>query len=36
MLTSASWADGLAVVDCGRTLDIGETVEYLPFSSLLG
>ena len=36
MLTSASWADGLAVVDCGRTLEIGETVEYLPFSSLLG
>lgn len=36
MLTSASWADGLAVVDCGRTLEIGEAVEYLPFSSLLG
>ena len=36
MLTSASWAEGLALVDCGRTLDIGETVEYLPFSALLG
>ena len=36
MLTSASWADGLALVDCGRTLEAGETVEYLPFSALLG
>jgi molybdopterin molybdotransferase len=35
MLTSASWADGLALVDCGRTLEAGETLEYLPFSELL-
>lgn len=35
MLTSASWAEGLALVECGRTLEAGETVEYLPFSELL-
>jgi len=36
MLTSASWAEGLAIVECNRTLEEGETVEYLPFSELLG
>ena len=36
MLTSACWADGLALVDCGRTLDEGDVVDYLPFSTLLG
>ncbi|MHA3885578.1 molybdopterin molybdotransferase MoeA [Stutzerimonas degradans] len=36
MLTSASWADGLAIVERERTLEEGETVEYLPFSALLG
>ena len=36
MLTSASWAEGLALVECNRTLGEGETVEYLPFSELLG
>jgi molybdopterin molybdotransferase len=35
MLTSASWADGLAIVECNRTLGEGETVDYLPFSELL-
>ena len=35
MLTSASWAEGLAIVECNRTLGEGETVEYLPFSELL-
>jgi molybdopterin molybdotransferase len=34
MLTSACWADGLAVVECGQKLQEGEQVEYLPFSSL--
>jgi molybdopterin molybdotransferase len=36
MLTSATWADGLAIVECGRTLAEGELVQYLPFSELLG
>jgi len=36
MLTSASWAEGLAIVECNRTLAEGEIVEYLPFSELLG
>ncbi|MGE4405214.1 molybdopterin molybdotransferase MoeA [Pseudomonas sp.] len=36
MLTSASWAEGLAVVECNRTLEEGQPVEYLPFSELLG
>jgi molybdopterin molybdotransferase len=36
MLTSASWAEGLAIVEPNRTLEAGETVEYLPFSELLG
>ena len=36
MLTSASWAEGLAIVERNRTLEEGETVEYSPFSELLG
>ena len=36
MLTSAIWADGLAIVECQRTLAEGELVQYLPFSELLG
>ena len=35
MLTSACWADGLALVECGQTLAEGATVDYLPFSQLL-
>lgn len=35
MLTSACWADGLAVIDVGRTLEQGELIDYLPFSELL-
>jgi molybdopterin molybdotransferase len=35
MLTSATWAEGLAIVDCQRTLEAGELIEYLPFSELL-
>jgi len=35
MLTSASWAEGLAIVESNRTLGEGETVDYLPFSELL-
>lgn len=35
MLTSACWADGLALVECNHTLEEGESVEYLPFSALL-
>ncbi|MBF7728678.1 molybdopterin molybdotransferase MoeA [Pseudomonas sp. N040] len=36
MLTSACWADGLALVEAGQLLDAGEAVAYLPFSALLG
>jgi molybdopterin molybdotransferase len=35
MLTSATWAEGLAIVECNRTLEEGESVNYLPFSELL-
>jgi molybdopterin molybdotransferase len=34
MLTSACWADGLAVVEAGRILKVGELVDFLPFSEL--
>lgn len=36
MLTSACWADGLAVVEAGRILKAGEPVDFLPFSELAG
>jgi len=36
MLSPASWAEGLAIVESNRTLEEGEIVEYLPFSELLG
>ena len=36
MLSSACWADGLAVLECQRTLQPGDWVDYLPFSELLG
>lgn len=35
VLTSTSWADGLAVVPIGETIAAGDLVEYLPFSELL-
>ena len=35
MLSSASWADGLAIVECNRTVAEGEPVGYLAFSDLL-
>lgn len=35
MLSSASWADGLAIVEANRTLVEGESVGYVPFSELL-
>lgn len=35
MLTAACWADGLAIVECQRTLDVGELVDFLPFDNLL-
>ncbi len=35
MLTSACWADGLAVIDVGRTLEQGDLIDYLPFAELL-
>lgn len=35
MLSSASWASGLAVIAEGRTVQFGDLVPYLPFSDLL-
>jgi molybdopterin molybdotransferase len=34
-LTSLTWANGLVVLDEGRTLQAGETVPFIPFSELL-
>lgn len=34
MLRAASWADGLAVVEAGRTLRVGEPVPFLSFAEL--
>lgn len=36
MLGSACWADGLALVEIGQTLEEGALVDYLPFNALLG
>lgn len=35
MLNSASWADGLAIVESNRTLVEGESVGYVPFTERL-
>lgn len=35
MLTAACWAEGLALVECDRTLMAGELIDFLPFSALL-
>lgn len=35
VLTSLSWADGLAIVPIHTKVKVGDTVEYLPFSGLL-
>lgn len=35
MLTGLCWADGLAIVEVGRTLAAGDTVDFLPLDSLL-
>ena len=35
-LTSLTWANGLVVLDEGRTFEAGETVLFIPFSELLG
>ena len=35
VLSSAVWADGLALVEAGTTVSIGQSLPYLPFSSLL-
>ena len=36
MLSSAVWADGLAVVPVGGTVSPGDTLSFLSFSGLLG
>lgn len=35
MLTSACWADGLALVEVDQTLEEGDLLDFLPFSALL-
>jgi len=35
VLTSTSWADGLAVMPAGTTVQEGDEVEYVPFTELL-
>jgi molybdopterin molybdotransferase len=35
MLSSACWSDGLAVIEIGQTLQVGEAVSYLSFAELL-
>jgi molybdopterin molybdotransferase len=34
VLSSASWADGLVVIEPGKTIDIGDELKYLPFQGL--
>lgn len=34
MLRAASWADGLALVEIGQTLEAGQPVAFLPFAEL--
>ena len=34
VLTSTSWANGLAIIPSNTTVKIGETVEFIPFSEL--
>lgn len=35
LLSSLSWADGLALVPLGTTVAIGDSIDYLPFGGLL-
>ncbi len=35
MLLAASWAEGLALVEAGRTFEAGAAVDFLPFAELL-
>jgi len=35
VLSTACWSDGLAVIPENETLEVGDTVLYYPFSSLL-
>ncbi|MBV6366387.1 restriction endonuclease subunit S [Pseudomonas aeruginosa] len=35
MLLAASWADGLAVIERGATLGVGDAIDFLPFSALM-
>jgi molybdopterin molybdotransferase len=36
VLSSVTWANGLAVIAEGRSIRRGETVPFIPFSELLG
>ena len=35
VLTSTSWGDGFIVIPVGKTIQTGDTVDYLPFNDLL-
>ena len=35
VLTSTSWADGLAIIEAERCISIGDLVEFIPFGELL-
>ncbi len=34
VLSSASWADGLVVVEPGKAINTGDIVQYIPFQGL--
>jgi molybdopterin molybdotransferase len=34
VLSSASWADGLVIIEPGKTIDVGDYLKYLPFQGL--
>lgn len=36
VLSSAAWCDGFALIPAGKTLEIGETVDFLALSDLMG
>lgn len=35
VLTSTSWADGLAIIEAGSYVSIGDLIEFLPFGEIL-
>jgi molybdopterin molybdotransferase len=35
VLSSASWADGLVIIEPGKVIDVGDEVKYIPFEGML-